>query len=102
MSISDDYVLVLPPTKSQDYRLLNLPSLTYQECKTINHEGKYDYQIYPKAYAEKFVKKQLDDTLDLLKHLPEKKNQLFFKNNYKVFWTKKDFKQAFHLMSFRS
>jgi hypothetical protein len=39
MSISDDYVLVLSPTKSQDYRLLNLPSLTYQECKTINHEG---------------------------------------------------------------
>jgi hypothetical protein len=33
MAISNDYVLVLPPTKSQDYRLLNLPSLTYQECK---------------------------------------------------------------------
>jgi hypothetical protein len=99
MAISNDYVLVLPPTKSQDYRLLNLPSLTYQECKMINQEGKYDYQIYPKAYAEKFVKKQLDDTLDLLKHLPEKKNQLFSKNSYKVFWTKKDFKQAFHLMT---
>jgi hypothetical protein len=95
MAISNDYVLVLPPTKSQDYRLLNLPSLTYQECKMINQEGKYDYQIYPKAYAEKFVKKQLDDTLDLLKHLPEKKNQLFFQEQLQSFLDKEGFQASF-------
>lgn len=95
MAISNDYVLVLPPTKSQDYRLLNLPSLTYQECKMINQEGKYDYQIYPKAYAEKFVNKQIDDTLDLLKHLPEKKNQLFFQEQLQSFLDKEGFQASF-------
>ena len=57
---------------------------------------KYDYQIYPKAYAEKFVNKQID-IADLLKHLPEKKNQSSFsRTTTKVSGQRKDFKQALH------
>ena len=73
IAIEDDFVLVLPPTKSHDYRMLDLPKLSRQDCETINQKGKYTYQIYPRAYADQFITKSIQDDLGLVNLLPPKK-----------------------------
>lgn len=73
LAIEDDFVLVLPPTKSHDYRMVDLSKLSREDCDTINQKGKYRYQIYPRAYAEQFVTKSIKDELGLINLLPPKK-----------------------------
>ncbi|MEA5462051.1 helicase-related protein [Arcicella sp. LKC2W] len=75
IAIENDFVLVLPPTKSHDYRMFDLPKLSREDCETINQKGKYTYQIYPRAYAEQFITKSIKDELGLVNLLPQKEEQ---------------------------